>query len=106
MSIKVENPNFYRTTLNLPKFRVDDWYKWLDAFFNTVRADEVGQQIDLVNPEFIVALAKFREQGMPPERMVGFVLGISALQYLHFTGHILVKMPPEFQDLTEEEMRG
>jgi hypothetical protein len=100
-TIKQTDPNFYRSTIELPNFRLDDWVKWLDAFFTAVRADEVAQGMDMIRPEFIRALAAFREAGMPVERITGIILGISLLQYLHYTGHINVNMPPELIPLDE-----
>ncbi len=83
--------------LNLPKLRDADWYKYLDDFFNLIRASDVGELMNQSYPELIRALATYSMQGMPLERIAGLLQGIALMQMLHHAGMLKIEQPPLIQ---------
>lgn len=96
-----EDPNFYRNTLEIPNFRVNDWVRYLHSFLEVVPADSVGEALNITKPDFVTALAYFQQQGMPVERICGIIQGLSLIQMLHYHGYINVGLPPIHESLPD-----
>lgn len=80
--------------LQLPRLRQEDWYTYLDNFFNFLPANNVGEILNIAYPELIRALAVFSMQGMSLERIAGLLQGISLMQTLHHAGMLKVEHAP------------
>jgi hypothetical protein len=80
--------------LDLPRLRVEDWYKYLENFFEFMPASMIGEIMNVSYPELITALAGLTTQGVPLERVAGILQGIGLMQTLHHAGMLKVEHAP------------
>lgn len=83
-----------RPPLDLPKFRTEDWMKYLDSLF-TIPSAEMAGAMNMRHPEFIMALALFRDKGgMPTKTIEGIIYGVALMQFLYTQNYLKFWTPP------------
>jgi hypothetical protein len=90
--------------LDLPKFRTEDWMRYLDSLFE-IPATEIAQGLNMRHPELLTALAFFnRDKGLDTERMQGFFMGIALMQFMWLQGYLKVSAPPPMMKIQGQDV--
>jgi hypothetical protein len=86
----------FQSSLQLPRYRAEDWFKFLESFFERCDADNVGfAMMDAGHIELVNALALMSSKyGMPIDRVAGLLQGIALIQFMHFTKQLKEVEPP------------
>lgn len=86
----------FQTSLQLPRYRQEDWFKFIESFFTRCDADSIGMAMEHAgHPELILALARMQAvYNLPTERISGLLQGIALVQFMHFTKQLRESEPP------------